>query len=107
MAIEYAGADIPAEVGGSRRPLLEHAYEVHSGLLLAHPQHAPRVGFPDPGRGWPSTPRVPRCGTCTLAVTDLMLEILTDLFTGLRNRMTSWLGNSPDDVLWLSPSVLL
>lgn len=106
VAIEYVGEDVPAVIGSPRRPLLEHAYDLSTGTMPAHLGHSPRVGFPDPRRGWPTTPRVTRCAGCTLAVTDLVRDLVADLFTATRMRFAAWFAQPPAELL-LFPTLAL
>ncbi len=106
VAIEYDGVDVPAGVGGSRRPLSEHAFEVHSGLMPAPPRHPPRVGFPDPRRGWPASANSARCGNCALVVTDLVRDIIRDLVTTTHQRSTVWRADMSSDLQWLYPTFM-
>lgn len=72
VAIEYRGADLDRRGGGSRIALLEHAYDAETGTLAAHHDRPPRIGFPEPGRGWGSASLCPRCAECQAAVDELV-----------------------------------
>lgn len=103
VAFEYAGSDVPARLGGARRPLLEHAYEIKTGTMPAHLNHPPRIAFPDPRRGWPTTPQVIRCASCTLAVTDLIRDVVVDLLEATRLRLAGWFTEPAAELLLFPP----
>ena len=75
VAVEYLGADVDLHTGTARHPVREHAYDLRAGVLAAHDEHPPRVGFPDRQRGWTSTPCAPRCTDCSTEV-DLTIAAL-------------------------------
>ncbi len=72
VAIEYRGPDLDRNASESRVGLLEHAYDVETATLAAHRDRPPRIGFPEPGRGWGSASLCPRCPVCQAAVDELV-----------------------------------
>ena len=78
VAIEYRGADLDRHASGSRVGLLEHAYDVETAMLAAHHDRPPRIGFPEPGRGWGTASLCPRCPVCQAAVDDLVSAYVRD-----------------------------
>ncbi|MEO7262616.1 MAG: hypothetical protein ABI047_15375 [Jatrophihabitantaceae bacterium] len=74
VAIEYRGDDLDRQGVGSRTGLLEHAYDLETASLAAHRGQPPRVGFPEPTRGWGSASLCPRCARCQAAVDDLVAD---------------------------------
>ena len=78
VAIEYRGADLDRHAGGSRVGLLEHAYDVETATLAAHRDRPPRVGFPEPVRGWGSASLCPRCPECQAAVDGIVSAYVRD-----------------------------
>jgi hypothetical protein len=71
VAIEYRGADLDPG-GGTRTGLLEHAYDLETASLAAHRGQSPRIGFPEPTRGWGSASLCPRCAECQAAVDEVV-----------------------------------
>ena len=107
VAVEYAGPDIEPHRPAPRRPLLEHAYDVETGLL-AHGGPPVRVGFDHPPRGWPAAPQRVRCLACTRAVatviTGVVMEIVERTVAELTRWATRFIDRVDDDVLlWDSP----
>ena len=72
VAIEYRGPDLDRHGRASRIGVLEHAYELETAALAAHPDRPPRIGFPEPSRGWGSPALCPRCAECQAAVDELV-----------------------------------
>jgi hypothetical protein len=72
VAIEYRGADLDRQGGACRVGVLEHAYDVETAALATHHDRPPRIGFPEPGRGWGSASLCPRCAECQAAVDELV-----------------------------------
>lgn len=97
VAIEYVGATVPPGIGALRRPVMEHAYEVHTGLMPAHPRDAPRVAFPQPGRGWPTAPTVDRCPVCVFMILDLIRDLVGELVTTTRLQLGPGVAGFGDD----------
>ena len=93
LAIKYAGMDVLAGLGGSRRPLVELAYEICSRLMSAHLDLPPRVAFADPERGWPTTPRLARCVRCTLAIAEVLRMLVAELVSTAVGRMSGWFAD--------------
>jgi len=71
VAIEYRGADLDRG-SGTRTGLLEHAFDLETASLAAHRGRPPRVGFPEPTRGWGSESLCPRCAECQAAVDEVV-----------------------------------
>jgi hypothetical protein len=72
VVIEYRGADLDRG-SGTRTGLLEHAYDLETASLAAHRRGPPpRVGFPEPTRGWGSASLCPRCAECQAAVDEVV-----------------------------------
>jgi hypothetical protein len=72
VAIEYRGADLDRHGAASRIGVLEHAYDVETAALAAHHDRPPRIGFPEPSRGWGSVSSCPRCAECQAVVDELV-----------------------------------
>jgi hypothetical protein len=74
VVIEYRGADLDPRSGASRIGLLEHAYDLETASLAAHHDRPPRIGFPEPTRGWGSASLCPRCAECQAAVDEVVAD---------------------------------
>jgi hypothetical protein len=70
--MEYRGTDLDRHRGARRVPLLEHAYDVETASLPAHSVGTPRIGFPEPTRGWGSASLCPRCAECQAVVDEVV-----------------------------------
>ncbi|MEO6500650.1 MAG: hypothetical protein ABIQ09_01920 [Jatrophihabitantaceae bacterium] len=75
VAIEYRGADLDRG-SGTRPGLLEHAYDLETASLAAHCGEPPRVGFPEPDRGWGSASLCPRCAECKAVVDEVVADYI-------------------------------
>jgi hypothetical protein len=58
---------------------LEHAYDVETAALAAHQDRPPRIGFPEPGRGWGSESLCRRCPECQAAVDELVADYVRNI----------------------------
>jgi len=88
VAIEYRGADLDQRGGGALRVgVREHAYDLETAALAAHPDRPPRIGFPQPTRGWGSAPLCPRCAECQAALDELVAAYVRN---NLRHHRPSW-----------------
>lgn len=115
VAVEYAGADLRPLHPATRRPVLEHAYDLATGRFAHdHDVHAVghgsddavslRVGFEHPARGWPAPARLTRCVACTLAVTSFVTGLIADIVGQVATDLTRWAIRFTDlveDGLWL------
>jgi hypothetical protein len=72
VAVEYRGADVDRYRGARRVPLLEHAYDLETATLAAHVDEPPRIGFPEPTRGWGSASLCPRCAQCQAVIDEVV-----------------------------------
>jgi hypothetical protein len=87
VAVEYRGADLDQQGGASRVGVREHAYDVETAALAAHHDLPPRVGFPEPSRGWGSESLCPRCAECQAAVDALVAAYVRN---SLRHHRPAW-----------------
>jgi hypothetical protein len=80
VALEYQGGNVASDAAQpGRRAVREHAYDLATAALADHlppDAPAPRVAFPNPTRGWNTSPHSPRCTPCDAAVLAIVRDVI-------------------------------
>jgi hypothetical protein len=82
LPVEYQSGDVSSDAAQPwRRAVREHAYDLATAALADHLSPdgpAPRVAFPDPTRGWNTSPHSPRCTPCDAAVVIIIRDVIAE-----------------------------